>query len=159
MDSEFAEGTFIRSAVNYARHISQAHEWHVVEAKTIGGGFAGLLRVKTEIPIRAKGRPSIRIEHTFLLTAQLPYLYMTTQVVYPYTESGNYNRHTAQKLGSRYDNNWREVMPCEFRPALSCTDQQYLRIWKHNYLDHTSHYDLNYGSFSKNNNIDAFNNP
>ena len=93
-----------------------------------------------------------------MLVAELPYLYLTTHIVYPYTESRNYNRHTAQQLGRRYDNHWREVMPCELHPALYGTKKQHLRIWKHNFLGHTSYYELNYGDWSKNDEIDAFNN-
>ena len=49
-------------------------------------------------------------------------------------------------------------MPCEVRPALFGSRDRPLRVWKHNYFDHVSHYDLDYGSFSKNREIDSFNN-
>jgi hypothetical protein len=49
-------------------------------------------------------------------------------------------------------------MPCEIRPALFGDRERPLRVWKHNHLDHVSHYDLDYGGFSRNEEIDSFNN-
>jgi hypothetical protein len=155
---ELADGPLLRSAVNYAGRIAEASHWTIEEAGVLGGGLAGIVRVRSEIVLRADGEPRVELEREFMLASDLPYLYLRTQVRYPETRSSNFRRERALRLEQEYDGNWREVMPCEIRPALFGTRERPLRVWKHNYLDHVSHYDLDYGSFSKNEELDSFNN-
>ena len=152
---EMADGSFIRSAVNYAGRIAEASRWKTVQAQVLGNGLVGVVRVRGAIPCEGQW---VEIEHTFTLAAGLPYLYVDTRVTYPQTHSNNYDKERARRLGQEYDGNWREVMPCELRPALFGRRGKPLRVWKHNYLGHVSHYDLDYGEFSKNKELDSFNN-
>jgi hypothetical protein len=57
-----------------------------------------------------------------------------------------------------WDSRWKEVRPCEINPAIIGNFNGPLRVWKHNYCDHVSRFDLNYGSFSKNETLDSVNN-
>jgi hypothetical protein len=155
---ELADGPLLRSAVNYAGRIAEASHWTIDEASVFGGGLVGFVRVQSEIAFQADGEQRVELEREFLLASGLPYLYVSTHVRYPETRSSNFKRERALRLEQEYDGNWREVMPCEIRPALFGTRERPLRIWKHNYLDHVSHYDLDYGSFSKNEELDSFNN-
>jgi hypothetical protein len=129
-----------------------------VETGVLGSGLVGFLRLRAEIPFRADGEKRVGIEREFVLAAGLPYLYVTTRIVYPETHSKNFNQERARALEREYDGNWREVMPCEIRPALFGDRRRPLRVWKHNYLGHISHYDLDYGAFSRNQKMDSFNN-
>ena len=151
-------GVFLRSAINYAGHIAEASRWTVLEAAAHGSGFAAFVRVKSEIPFEAGGTKRVELEREFMLISSLPYLYVTTYIVYPETRSNNFKEEVVRRLQQEYDGNWREVMPCEIRPALCGKRGEPLRIWKHNHLGHVSSYDLDYEEFSKNAEIDSFNN-
>jgi hypothetical protein len=155
---ELADGLWMRSAVNYAGRIAEASRWEIAEREVLGDGLVGFLKLRAEIAFRADGEKRVGIEREFLLASGLPYLYVTTRVVYPETHSKNFDEGRARALEREYDGNWREVMPCEIRPALFGNRERPLRVWKHNHLDHVSHYDLDYGAFSRNEEIDSFNN-
>jgi hypothetical protein len=161
---EMADGLFIRSAINYAGRVAQVSGWTILETSVLGDGLVGLVRVQGEIGFKTSGerqRPGekrVDIEREFMLASGIPYLYVNTRITYPKTHSDHYDRHRARALEQEYDGNWREVMPCEIRPTLFGRSNRPLRVWKHNYLGHTSAYDLNYGQFSKNEEIDSFNN-
>ena len=154
--SEFAAGAFLRSAVNYGGRISEAGRWETTDAVTLGDGLIAFVGTRTEIPFEAE--KSVSIEREYALVSGLPYLYITTRVAYPETRSRNFKKERARKLGREYDGNWLEVIPCEIRPAVFGEPGKPLRVWKHNYADHVSSYDLNYGEFSKNGELDSFNN-
>jgi hypothetical protein len=153
-----ADGLWMRSAINYSGRVAEASRWEAVETGVLGSGLVGFLKLRTEIPFRADGEKRVGIERDFLLASDLPYLYLTTRVVYPETHSRNFDAEKARALEREYDGNWREVMPCEIRPALFGDRKRPLRVWKHNHLDHVSHYDLDYGAFSRNQRMDSFNN-
>jgi hypothetical protein len=155
---EMADGPFLRSAVNYAGRVAEVSRWTVSETGVLGNGLIGFVRVDGEILFEANGRQRVHVEREFLLAAGLPYLYTDTHVTYPKTRSNKYDAERARRLEREYDGNWREVMPCEIRPALFGRRGKPLRVWKHNYLGHVSHYDLDYGEFSRNEEIDSFNN-
>jgi hypothetical protein len=155
---EMADGPFLRSAVTYAGRVAEASRWTTSEASVLGGGLVGAVKVESEIVFEAGGEKRVRLGREFLLVSGLPYLYVETHVAYPETRSSRYKRERARRLEQEYDGNWSEVMPCEIRPALFGSREKPLRVWKHNYLDHVSSYDLGYGSFSRNEELDSFNN-
>jgi hypothetical protein len=155
---ELADGLLLRSAVNYAGRIAEAARWEVAETGVLGSGLVGFVRVRGEIRFEAAGAKRVTLEREFLLASGLPYVYTTTRVAYPETHSKNFDEQRARALEREYDANWREVMPCEIRLALFGGRDRPLRVWKRNHLDHVSHYDLDYGAFSRNEEIDSFNN-
>jgi hypothetical protein len=158
LGNEMADGPFIRSAVNYAGRITEVSRWMTLETSVLGNGLVGLVKVEGEILLGTREKKRVEVEREFVLVSGLPYLYVNTHIVYPETHSHNYDKARAQALQQEYDGNWREVMPCEIRPALFGRWGKPLRVWKHNYLGHVSHYDLDYGAFSKNEEMDSFNN-
>ncbi|MBI4830236.1 MAG: hypothetical protein HY801_01495 [Candidatus Lindowbacteria bacterium] len=155
---EFAEGIFTRSAINYDERIAEPARWTTVESAVTGDGLVAFERLKAEIPFEAAGEKRVEAEREFLVASGLPYLYVTTRVRYPQTRSNNYKKARARRLEQTYDGNWLEVMPCELRPALFGKKEKPLRIWKHNYCGHVSSYNLDYAEFSKNAEVDSFNN-
>lgn len=155
---ELADGPLLRSAVNYHGRIAEASRWELMAKGVLGSGLVGFVALKAVIRFRAGGEKRVVIERELLLASGLPYLYATTRVVYPETRSKNFNEQKARALEREYDGHWREVMPCEIRPALFGAPHRPLRVWKHNYFDHVSHYDLDYETFSRNEELDSFNN-
>lgn len=152
----FADGPFIRSAVNYAGDVLEVTHWDSVEGAVLGGGTVGFVRATGEIRLGRRGR--VRVERELMLAAGLPYLYLDTWITYPRTRSRKFNKERARRLEQPYDGNWQEVMPCELRPAIFGQRGSPLRVWKHNCLGHVSSYDLNYADFSKNDELSSFNN-
>jgi hypothetical protein len=155
---DFSVDTLIRSAINYAGEILEASRWTIEAKQVLGNGLVAFMKLKSTIPLMANGEQQVLLEREFMLVAGLPYLYVDTHVSYPRTQSDNYDKGRARRLQQEYDGNWREVMPCEIRPSLVGKRGRPLRIWKHNYLGHMSYYDLNYEEFSKNRQLDSFNN-
>jgi hypothetical protein len=155
---ELADGELMRSAITYAGRRAEASPWAIAEQGVLGSGLVGFIRLQSAISFDAGGEKRVELEREFLLAAGLPYLYVSTRAVYPETRSRRFNSERALRLEREYDANWREVMPCEIRPALFGRRGSPLRVWKHNFLDQVSHYDLDYGEFSANDPIDSFNN-
>jgi hypothetical protein len=100
-----------------------------------------------------RGYP-VQFERELLLAAGLPYLYLRLRVCYPRTPDQGYDPGKAQRLQQTWDNRWREVLPCEIRPRLAAPQ----RVWKHNYCDHISSFELDYSKFSKNRDLASVNN-
>jgi hypothetical protein len=155
---EFCEDVFMHSAVVYNGQTTATPPWEMKRKETLGGGLISLISVHAEIPFEAGGRKHAAVERDYMLVSGLPYLYATTRVAYPKTHSDNFKKARAKQLEQEYDGNWQQVMPCEIRPAIFGQKGKPLRVWKHNYLDHVSHYDVNYDEFSKNVELDSFNN-
>ncbi len=147
---EFAAGRFLISGVTYSGKTYQVSAWEVLDSITVG--VAGWIRQKGSFTLPG-GHP-INYEREILLASGLPYIYVTMRVQYPQTPHVGYSKGKAERLGRTWDHRWREVMPCEIRPALAGE----LRVWKHNYCDHVSAYSLDYGRFSKNVELDSVNN-
>jgi hypothetical protein len=157
-DVDFSTAPLLRSALRYDRRIHEIAMWRVAESRVLGAGLVGVITTEGRVPLTAPGAPAFVVRREYLLVAGLPYLYVTTSVTYPQTPPHAPDAGLVRRLGRSYDDRWQEVMPCEVRPRLFGSATRPLRVWKHNYLDHVSSYDLDYGSFSRNRTLDSFNN-
>jgi hypothetical protein len=160
---EFAHGPLFRTAITYcthplARRMHTPRTWHVSRAEVLGAGTLALVVTTGSLTLPGLPDAELIVRRDYLLAAGLPYLYVTTHITYPQTPARSRELGIAQALGRPFDARWREVMPCEIRPALAGRPGEPLRVWKHNYLDHVSHFDLDYGTFSRNHEFDAANN-
>jgi hypothetical protein len=79
------------------------------------------------------------------------------EVRYPETEHLSYDKPKARRLNTTWDARWSEVLPWEFAPSAD-ESGDHRRIWKHNFFKDISSYSLNYSEYSKNRNLDSFNN-
>jgi hypothetical protein len=150
VSAEFA----LRSGVTYAGKSYAVEAWTTSESLALG--VIGVQRVQGTITL--PGGYDIRFEREIVLAAGLPYVYVTTRVIYPRTPDHDYDKGKAQRLQQAWDNRWQEVRPCEIYPALAGKDSSPLRVWKHNYCDHVSSYTLDYERYSKNEELDSVNN-
>lgn len=96
--------------------------------------------------------------HRYIVAGESPYIYVEVEVQYPETKHKGYSRKFAQSLGRSWDARWEEVMPFEISPRNVGRDENQLSIIKHNYSNEISSYKLDYHTFSKNRNLDSFNN-
>jgi hypothetical protein len=156
--TQWAEGELVRSAVNYRGKVTAVERWHAGECFVLGGGSIGLVTVNGSLALGDDAGSQVRVEREYLLAAGLPYLFVDTRITYPKTHSANYKRERARRLEEIYDGHWREVMPCELRPALLGRPGKPLRVWKHGYSGHVSVYEPDYAAFSANRELDSFNN-
>ncbi len=147
-----------RAGATYRKKRVDVASWDVLESGTRGGGLIGIMKLAGEFGLGAGGRHRLRVERELALAAGMPYLYITQTVQYPQTPFYGFNPGRAERLQRKWDTRWREVMPCEMEPLFRGTAKTPLRVWKYNYLGHMSSYELDYGKFSKNRELDSCNN-
>lgn len=155
---DFISGTTLASAVTYAKIRSEVADWEDIEFQQAGQHHTHFRRTKSDLLLKAAGGKKVEFKRQIKLTKDIPYLYVDMTIQYPVTSFQKYNKERAEKLEKAWDGNWTEVIPCEISPAIFGSKHKHLRIWKHNYFGHVSSYDLNYADFSKNEELDAFNN-
>lgn len=151
---EFSAGRFFSSGVTYGRRSYWVESWQ--EECSLSLGVVGLRRARGTITL-PDGYP-VEFEREILLADGLPYIYVDMRVVYPRTPDKGFDRAKAKRLQQGWDEAWREVLPCQISPVLAGRPESPLRVWKHNYCDHTSTYDLDYGRFSANRQLPNANN-
>lgn len=147
----------LRAAVRYRHRLRAVDAWRITSAQAYGEGTVGVVTMEGTIPL---GVPdvAVRVWREYLVAAGLPYVYVTTDIAYPRTPDRVRRPDVARRLECTYDNRWQEVMPCEIHLGLTGQAERPLRVWKHNYLDHVSRYDLAQGTFERPGGVDAFNN-
>jgi len=150
---------FPRTAVTYGKKTFSHHDGLIDTAKVLQhthreGGYTLTLSGRFSID---RGK-EVQWRHRYHIAPDLPYIYVDVEVTYPDTEHRGYDKAKAQRLNASWDARWKEVMPWQFSPAGEADADHPWSIWKHNFLGDVSHYDLNYGTFSKNRNLDSFNN-
>jgi len=128
-----------------------------IEAET----WSGLTRTRLKSRIRMhtpEGAVHSDLTYTFTLFDALPYLLVDIDVVYADTPRDDIIQTAQQSLRRRLDLRWLEVAPFQLNPRIFGNAQKPIRVWKHNYLGVTSHYDLDYGQINPfNRNLDSFN--
>lgn len=100
----------------------------------------------------------IRFTQKFIINGALPYVYVDVEASYPRTPDFKPNKHKAKNLKRGWDTRWRQVAPFEIIPSFRGNDASPIKVIKHNYFGKTSSFDLNYGTFSTNKEIDSLNN-
>ncbi len=144
----------IDSSVTYRRKNLRPREWEITDRGQDGG--IGFLDMRSSIRI---GRGlQIETRRRFIISTDLPYLYIDVQVDYPATPFKTRDKGKVERLEREWDERWRELMPCVLAPGLEGRTGSPLRVWKHNYLDHVGSYSLDYGAFSPNRELDSVNN-
>ena len=101
---------------------------------------------------------SIRWIHIYRVFEGLPYIHVDVETDWPETRHASCGRKLSRMLQRTWDGRWQAVMPWEFRPELGLEAGEAARVWKHNFFDEVSSYELDYFRFSGNRNIDSLNN-
>ncbi len=138
----------------------------IVPVSLPGEVLDGLQRAALHVTIplaTAEGSSAARtqgteIDVTLSLPDAAPWVVADVTVAYPATPKRDLLHTVQQKLRRYLDLRWIEVAPFQLHPTLTGTRAEPLRVWKHNYLDVVSHYDLDYGRINPANaSVDAFN--
>lgn len=106
-----------------------------------------------------EGLPSGHVDYQFSVVDGLPYLFIDGRVTYPSTMENDIFKADAPALARRTDWGWHEAAPMELRFAPRTTIDEPVRILKHNFLDISSSYQLDYFRHSPGNlSLDNINN-
>lgn len=116
-------------------------------------------RLTTSIPFKTPhGEVEAGLKITFTLPKEAPWVIADVEVDYPYTVKEDMLHNIQQKLRRYLDLRWIEVAPFQLHPQLEANRDNPIKVWKHNWLDVTSWYALNYGQINpKNAELDSFN--
>lgn len=140
--------------ITYAGKTKAVSYWKTIAFQNFG--FAVHIQQRGELFINR--HQTVIFDRELIFTTSLPYLYLRMVVQYPHTKSFGFGKEKAARLQQTWDDRWQEVMPCEMTPSFTGTNTDPVRVWKHNYFNHISKYNLNYGSFSSNQSLDSVNN-
>ncbi len=126
-----------------------------------GERTAGLSRARlvTRIPFETPaGAAATDLRVDLSLLDDAPWLVADVAVAYPYTAKQDLLHTSQQKLRRYLDLRWIEVGPFPLTPKLVGTREDPLTVWKHNFLDTTASFRLDYGQINpRNAELDAFN--
>ncbi len=143
---------FITYRMNKKRQSHYAGPYRLVDLsreRRKGMERAGL---STEVPFRTPhGEATARLDIIFTLPEDAPWLVADVKVQYPYTKKEDIIHTMQQKLRRYLDLDWIEVAPFQLHPLLDSSRQDPVRVWKHNWLDVTSYYDMNYAQINPEN--------
>jgi hypothetical protein len=116
-------------------------------------------RISTEIVMDTQHGPEVtKLQYTFTLCDDLPYLLVDVAVDYARTVPQDVIHTMQQKLRRLLDLRWVEVAPCQLKPRITSRAKRPLRIWKHNHHGVTTCYDLDYSRVNaRNRKLDSFN--
>jgi hypothetical protein len=160
---EIGRGDFLSPFITYGK-AGQRRSFHPQRyALTTleGEGWNGMQRVRlqTQIDIHVDNKKyTTELSYTFTLFDELPCLFLDVLVNYALTPARDVIHNYVQKLRRPLDLNWVETAPCQLQPSIYGRKGRPLRIWKHNYLGITSHFDLDYGQINpKNSDWDSLN--
>jgi hypothetical protein len=119
----------------------------------------GRARLSTRIPFETpEGETAVRLRVDLTLPAGFPWLIADVDVRYPYTAKQDLLHTSQQKLRRYLDLRWIEVGPFPLTARLVGTREEPLVVWKHNFLDTTAAFALDYGQINpRNAELDAFN--
>ena len=155
-NKKYSLGSFMNTSVTYDRDNHTVASWSTSASES--NDVIGVKKMAGSFVFDSDGLKILEVEREIILAEGLPYIYLNMTVRYPQTPHQKFDNGKAERLQQSWDGNWKEVMPCEIMPALSGTSGAPIRVWKNNYFNHVSSFELNYGEFSKNKELDSFNN-
>lgn len=159
-DIEFAKEKFIFPFVNYDNKILYPKKFEVISLQefTSTNIHRIKLRGKIEINVENKIYP-VELEYTFTIAENLPYLFADVKVKFPKTPTEKMQYTVVQKINRKLDLRWKEVAPFQIQPKIFSEKNNFLNVWKINYLGVVSSYKLDYKKINpKNANLSSFNN-
>ncbi len=137
----------------------RAAEWRFVPLESEHHDGLDRSKLKARVPFDTpEGRYEAEFIYSFNLYDELPYAIVDVEARYPYTPPKDLIQTLQQKLRRLLDLRWVEVGPFQIHPRIHAPTADPLTIWKHNYLDVTGYYKLDYADINpKNREPDSFN--
>ncbi|MFW9903240.1 MAG: hypothetical protein ACFFFH_02825 [Candidatus Thorarchaeota archaeon] len=99
----------------------------------------------------------VKAEKILKVYKSFPHVYVNVRMIIPEIKGSSSSDINIYGVKTEYDDRWQEIMPCEIRPGIIGKNGDFLRIWKHNFLGHTTYFDLDMVEVDpKNADIDCF---
>ncbi|UYP43757.1 hypothetical protein NEF87_000042 [Candidatus Lokiarchaeum ossiferum] len=155
---EFAAPRFLDSSLSFGKKnavksfTSQRDQILVLEDGS--NGFCASVQITSEFPVE-KNKVVIT-EKNVTVYHGLPQLFVSVSMKIPEINGSANSDSNVYSVKVPYDDRWQEIIPCEIRPGF-LGQENYLRIWKHNFLGRTTSFDLDLQEVdSINGDVDCF---
>jgi hypothetical protein len=149
---EYAFYDFLESAISFGKSKNPAKfsvESNDIEVLRNGDdGFSAALKINSIFSIMPE--KEVRGEKIIKLYNDFPGIFVSVNMNLPDIRGGKSSKDFTSSVMGEYDERWQEIMPCEIKPNILGEDN-YLRIWKHNFLGYTSYFDLDMREVDKKN--------
>jgi hypothetical protein len=103
-------------------------------------GFSASLKFNSEFEI-LPGK-EVKTEKVLTLYSGLPYLFIDVSMEVPEIKGKSTSEDGVEFVKEAFNEKWKEIMPCEIKPNIF-GKENYLRIWKKNFLGVVDYFDLN----------------
>jgi hypothetical protein len=156
---EFSSKNFLDSAIVFG-HPKDIKKYNSLsdKVKVLHDGsnnFSASVRISSNFAMIDE--LEVTVKKTLKVYADIPYLFIDVQMIIPEIKGIITSDSNIYGVKITYDDRWQEVIPCEIRPNILGMNNNYLRIWKHNFFGHTNHFDLDMADVDpKNADVDCF---
>ena len=157
--NEFSSKNFLDSAIvfgkskNLKRYSSSFDEVIVIQDGS--NNFSAAVKINSLFQMF--NGLEVKAEKILKVYTNIPHVFINVRMVIPNIRGTSSSDSNIYGVKTKYDDRWQEIMPCEVRPGIIGRNRGYLRIWKHNFLGHTTYFDLDMVEVDpKNTDIDCF---
>ncbi|TFF98162.1 MAG: hypothetical protein EU541_07185 [Promethearchaeota archaeon] len=141
---EFACSRFLESAVTYGP--SGDEKRYSPENQKVEILNEGINNISTSLKFYSKFEilpgKEVKSEMNLKLYRDLPYIFIQVQMNLPEIKGKTTSEDGVEFVKEAFNEKWKEIMPCEIKPQIFGKDD-YLRIWKKNFLGVVDYFDLN----------------
>ncbi|MFX1324797.1 MAG: hypothetical protein ACFE8N_07565, partial [Promethearchaeota archaeon] len=141
-DEEFACPSFLESAVMFGKKTGKRFSASYNKISIIRDGsdnFSVSIKIEGGFDL-IKGQ-FVYSSITITLYREIPSIFIGVEFTLPDIKGKSISVDGSSSVRELYDIRWKEVMPCEIKPNI-LGKKKPLRIWKHNFLGHTTYFDL-----------------
>ena len=156
---EFSSSNFLDSAIVFGKPkkpIKYSSSFDKIEVLQDGSNnFSASVKITSKFEM-VSGLEVIS-EKILKMYAKIPQLFIKVRMTIPEIKGTVTSDSNIYGVKTEYDDRWQEIIPCEIRSCVIGENQNYLRIWKHNFFGHTTYFDLDMMEVDpKNADIDCF---
>jgi hypothetical protein len=142
-ENEFACPNFLESAVSFGetkkeKRFSSNHN-NIQILRDGSDGFSASVKLISDFEILPGS--NIHAEKVITLYSEIPVIFIDVKIELCDIKGESTVEDGTAYVIEKFDNRWKEIMPCEIKPNLIGNDDT-LRIWKKNFLGKVSYFDL-----------------
>ena len=147
-NQEFAAPNFLDSCISFGKSkkiVQYRSDIDRIEVLEDGSNnFCASIKI-TSIFNMIKGL-KVKTEKILKVYADIPQLFVDVKMIVPEISGTKNSDSNIYSVKIEYDDRWQEIIPCEIRPGFIASgegdENNYLRIWKHNFFGLTTNFDL-----------------
>ncbi|UCG03458.1 MAG: hypothetical protein JSW11_05580 [Candidatus Heimdallarchaeota archaeon] len=141
---EFSSKNFLDSAIvfgkpkNPTRYNSSFDEIEVIQDGT--NNFSASVKINSLFQMF--DGVEVKAEKILKVYTNIPHVFLKVRMMIPNIKGTSSSDSNIYGVKTKYDDRWQEIIPCEIRSSIIGKNGGYLKIWKHNFLGHTTYFDL-----------------